>query len=70
MYKIACFRDDVVFVVWIFQCWLYPVDPSRANEFGFIAREAEGDESDEDGPDEGPKKLAVDTVIDGKVKTD
>jgi hypothetical protein len=35
-----------------------------------VACEDEGDESDEDGPDKGPKKLAVDTVIDGKVKTD
>jgi hypothetical protein len=59
LYKIACFRDDVVFVVWIFQCWLYPVDPSRVNEFGFVAREA----------DEKEEKVDM-SGAEGKVKTD
>jgi hypothetical protein len=37
-YKVACFRDDVVFVVWVFQCCLYPVDPTRPNEWGLTER--------------------------------
>lgn len=33
-HRVACFRDDIVFVVYLYQRWLYPVDTSRANEFG------------------------------------
>jgi hypothetical protein len=44
LYKIACFRDDVVFVIWAFQCVIYPVDPTRPNEFNFVA--ADGDEEE------------------------
>ena len=27
-------RDDVVFFIFLYQRWLYPVDKKRANEFG------------------------------------
>ncbi|XDA85046.1 hypothetical protein R6Z07F_014831 [Ovis aries] len=33
-HRLACFRDDVVFLVYLYQRWLYPVDKSRVNEFG------------------------------------
>lgn len=33
-HRVACFRDDVVFVVYLYQRYLYPVDKKRANEFG------------------------------------
>ncbi|XP_036775902.2 lipid scramblase CLPTM1L isoform X2 [Manis pentadactyla] len=33
-HRLACFRDDVVFLVYLYQRWLYPVDRSRVNEFG------------------------------------
>uniref|UniRef100_A0A915I7N0 Lipid scramblase CLPTM1L n=1 Tax=Romanomermis culicivorax TaxID=13658 RepID=A0A915I7N0_ROMCU len=33
-HRVACFRDDVVFVVYLYQRYLYPVDKSRVNEFG------------------------------------
>ena len=39
-HKIACLRDDAVFVVFLIQRYLYPVDKRRANEYG-IAYEAE-----------------------------
>ena len=60
MYKIACLRDDVVFVVWVVQCFLYPVDPTRANEFGLVEKTHEDTETDE--PKDEPK--------DEKQKTD
>jgi hypothetical protein len=73
MYKIACFRDDVVFVIWIVQCWIYPVDPSRLNEFDLVLRlvgdevedkgegESEDDEKQESLKDEsGGKKIKTD----------
>ncbi|VDM52825.1 unnamed protein product [Angiostrongylus costaricensis] len=33
-HRVACFRDDIVFMVYLYQRYLYPVDHSRINEFG------------------------------------
>ncbi|CAI2340381.1 unnamed protein product [Caenorhabditis sp. 36 PRJEB53466] len=33
-HRMACFRDDIVFLVYLYQRWLYPVDYTRINEFG------------------------------------
>uniref|UniRef100_A0A0N5AYZ6 Lipid scramblase CLPTM1L n=1 Tax=Syphacia muris TaxID=451379 RepID=A0A0N5AYZ6_9BILA len=33
-HRLACFRDDVVFVIYLYQRYLYPVDKSRINEYG------------------------------------
>ncbi|KHN86212.1 Cleft lip and palate transmembrane protein 1-like protein [Toxocara canis] len=33
-HRVACFRDDVVFVVYLYQRYLYPVDRTRVNEYG------------------------------------
>merc|ERR1711966_154358 len=29
MHRMSCFRDDVVFVVYLYQRWIYPEDKSR-----------------------------------------
>lgn len=34
LYRIGCLRDDVIFFIFLYQRWLYPVDPTRMNEFG------------------------------------
>lgn len=34
LHRLATFRDDVVFFVWLYQKWAYKVDYSRVNEFG------------------------------------
>jgi len=34
MYRIGCFRDDIVFFVFLYQLYIYRVDPTRVNEFG------------------------------------
>lgn len=34
MARISCFRDDVVFFIYLYQRWLYPVDASRPAEGG------------------------------------
>ena len=34
MARISCFRDDIVFFVYLYQRWLYPVDQSRPVEGG------------------------------------
>jgi uncharacterized protein with PQ loop repeat len=33
-HRIACFRDDIVFLIYLYQRYLYPVDKTRVNEFG------------------------------------
>lgn len=37
MYRLGCFRDDIVFFVFLYQRWIYKVDAKRVNEFGFSA---------------------------------
>lgn len=34
MHRLACFRDDLVFFILLYQRWIYRVDPTRVNEFG------------------------------------
>ncbi|MED6268316.1 Cleft lip and palate transmembrane protein 1 like protein [Characodon lateralis] len=34
MYRIGCLRDDVVFFIYLYQRWIYRVDPNRVNEYG------------------------------------
>lgn len=33
-HRVAAFRDDLIFIVYLYQRWLYPVDRSRPSEFG------------------------------------
>lgn len=35
MYRLGCFRDDIVFFIFLYQRWIYKVDKKRVNEFGF-----------------------------------
>ena len=54
-HKIACLRDDLVFLIFLYQRWLYPVDKRRANEYG-IAYERE---EEEEGEAEGSEGVAA-----------
>jgi hypothetical protein len=29
MHRIKCFRDDLIFIIYLYQRWIYPIDPSR-----------------------------------------
>ncbi|KAJ1982076.1 hypothetical protein H4R34_001836 [Dimargaris verticillata] len=40
LHRLACLRDDAVFLVYLYQRWIYPMDPNRANEFGQVAKDA------------------------------
>ena len=44
MHRLSCLRDDVVFLVYLYQRWAYGVDKKRANEYGQV----EGDGLDAD----------------------
>lgn len=37
LYRLGCFRDDIVFVIFLYQRYIYRVDPKRVNEFGVSA---------------------------------
>jgi len=37
MHRLACFRDDVVFLIFIYQRYIYRVDHNRVNEYGQIS---------------------------------
>ena len=34
LHRIACFRDDIIFFIYLYQRWVYPIDTTRVNEFG------------------------------------
>ena len=34
-------RDDVIFLIYLYQRWIYRVDMTRVNEFGFSGQQAE-----------------------------
>ncbi|KDQ64299.1 hypothetical protein JAAARDRAFT_118483 [Jaapia argillacea MUCL 33604] len=47
LHRLACFRDDLVFLVFLYQRWIYRVDPKRINEYGQVMEGQEVDEKDE-----------------------
>jgi hypothetical protein len=53
LYRLAVFRDDVVFLIYIYQRWKYRVDKSRVNEFGF------SNQPPEESPAEGEPAAAI-----------
>jgi len=34
MHRLSCFRDDIIFLIYLYQRWIYRIDYSRVNEFG------------------------------------
>merc|ERR1711991_297710 len=34
MHRLACLRDDFIFLIFLYQRWIYPIDLTRINEFG------------------------------------
>lgn len=39
MYRLGCFRDDIIFLIYLYQRWIYRVDHRRVNEFGVSGEE-------------------------------
>lgn len=39
LYRLGCFRDDLIFLVYLYQRWIYRVDLKRVNEFGVSGEE-------------------------------
>lgn len=53
MHRISVFRDDIVYVVFLYQRWIYRVDKTRVNEFGYS--EMPPDAEKKDGAKDGAK---------------
>ena len=34
LHRLACFRDDLIFFIFLYQRYIYKVDETRLNEFG------------------------------------
>ena len=43
LHRLSVFRDDLIFCIYLYQRWIYPVDKKRANEFGFAEEKPEID---------------------------
>ena len=68
-YRLAVFRDDVVFLIYLYQRWIYRVDKNRVNEFGFTGDEDQKPEEDtiQDGM---PSPAIADTAAGTSTATD
>ena len=36
MHRLACLRDDLIFLIVLYQRYIYPIDKKRVNEFGQV----------------------------------
>eukprot|EP00834_Sanchytrium_tribonematis_P004102 NODE_185_length_13590_cov_0.472908.p3 type:complete len:468 gc:universal NODE_185_length_13590_cov_0.472908:1406-2809(+) len=54
LHRLACFRDDIIFVIAIYQRYLYPVDKTRVNEYGQVFEKGE---KTEDSAEKDSKKI-------------
>lgn len=55
LHRLSVFRDDLVFLVYLYQRWIYRVDKTRANEFGYAEEEAV-EERVPQGSEQGPEE--------------
>ena len=63
IHRLACLRDDLVFFVYLYQRWLYPVDKKRVNEFGRAYEDDEnGEEKKEHWKDNGKEAVKEETT--------
>lgn len=50
LYRIGCFRDDIIFLIFLYQRYIYRVDHSRVNEFGISGEDiAEAERAKKEG---------------------
>lgn len=70
MHRLACFRDDVVFFVFLYQRWIYRVDFSRVNEYGQCAEPTDDmiKEKEKEVGGKGGGEDVRETVTEGKAK--
>jgi hypothetical protein len=64
MHRLACLRDDAIFLVYLYQRWKYRTDYSRVNEFGQCAEPTE--EMIEQIQNDESEDSKVDNVLEGE----
>lgn len=47
LHRLSVFRDDIIFAMYLYQRWIYRVDKTRVNEFGYVEEEDHGAATDE-----------------------
>ncbi|RXN01507.1 Cleft lip and palate transmembrane protein 1-like [Acipenser ruthenus] len=70
MYRIGCLRDDVVFFIYLYQRWIYRVDPTRMNEFGTSGVEPGQAATEQIAGTESEPAAAITDKPDGQKKND
>ncbi|KAI1075932.1 cleft lip and palate transmembrane 1 [Whalleya microplaca] len=66
LHRLATFRDDIIFFIYLYQRWAYKIDYTRVNEFG-QGGEDEGEETKAD-PKSVPQADAVAEKVGGAAK--
>merc|ERR1719385_126399 len=51
MHRLSCFRDDIIFLIFLYQKWIYRTDYSRVNEYGFKKKDGAAIEGTDDSSD-------------------
>ncbi|KAI9742063.1 MAG: hypothetical protein M1834_000453 [Cirrosporium novae-zelandiae] len=71
LHRLATLRDDVIFFVYLYQCWKYRIDYSRVNEFGQGGNDKEEEKKKLEGLDSGnvPTAVAVEKASGREKKT-
>ncbi|GLC36151.1 hypothetical protein PLESTB_001375000 [Pleodorina starrii] len=62
LHRLSVFRDDVVFLVYLYQRWIYRVDKSRANEFGWSEEQPAAAEAEPQPAGEGEAAPAIEAA--------
>ena len=73
LHRLSVFRDDAIFLIYLYQRWIYPVDKKRANEYGFAEEKPEIDKDGqqiEDEKDSGAAAAKGDAVDAAETKKD
>lgn len=59
LYRLGCFRDDIVFLVYLYQRYKYRVDYKRQNEYGFSGDDINKLNSDQSQPQEADQQKSI-----------
>ena len=70
LHRMSCFRDDIVFAIFLYQRWVYRVDMSRMNEFGHRGENDDDSGSDGGSSQAGGKAGAATKKSSGKKKNE
>jgi len=46
MHRLSCFRDDIIFIIYLYQRWVYRVDKNR-DPYGSLKKEEKEEEQKE-----------------------